>query len=150
MTSIPSGPEGTHPPNAAALRARLDASRAALLEAIARLTEQEFAAELEPGLSVAGLLASLAAAERDAVEALRDAAARTARSATRATRATRASALAPQAIHDLAGARFETLRTLAALAGTAGSEEAAIGSLVPVAEREEAAAEGIRAKFRSE
>ena len=147
MTSIPSGPEGTHQPNAAALRARLDASRAALLEAIARLTEQEFAAELEPGLSVAGLLASLAAAERDAVEALRDAAARTARSATRATRA---SALAPQAIHDLAGARFETLRTLAALAGTAGSEEAAIGSLVPVAEREEAAAEGIRAKFRSE
>ena len=147
MSSTPSGPEGTHPPNAAALRARLEASRTALLEAIARLTEQDFAAELEPGLSVAGLLASLAAAERDAVEAVRDAAARTARSATRATRS---SALAPQAIHDLAGARFETLRALAAIEGAAGSEEAAIGSLVPVAEREEAAAEGIGAKFRSE
>ena len=145
--STPSGPEGARPPNAAALRARLEASRATLLGSIARLTEQDFAAELEPGLGVAGLLAALAAAERGAVAAVRDAAARPARSATRATRA---SALAPQAIHDLAGARFETLRTLAALEAAAGPEEAAIGSLAAVAEREEAAAERIRAKFRGE
>ena len=150
--STPSGPEGARPPNAAALRARLEASRATLLGSIARLTEQDFAAELEPGLGVAGLLAALAAAERGAVAAVRDAAARdaAARPARSATRATRASALAPQAIHDLAGARFETLRTLAALEAAAGPEEAAIGSLAAVAEREEAAAERIRAKFRGE
>ena len=140
--STPSGLEGARPSSAAALRARLEASRAALLESIARLTEQDFAAELEPGLGVAGLLAALAAAERDAVAAVRDAAARPARSATRA------SALAPQAIHYLAGARFETLRTLAALEAAAGPEEAAIGVLAAVAEREEAAAERIRAQFR--
>ena len=62
--------------------------------------------------------------------------------------ATRASVLAPQAIHDLAGARFETLRTLAALAAAPPPGAGASGALEAVAEREEAAAERIRGRFR--
>ena len=143
-------PEGAPPPNLATLRARLEASRAALVGSIARLTEQDFAAELEPGLSVAGLLASLAAGERDAAAAARDPA-----DATRATRATSSTSstggtvLAPQAIHDLAGARFETLRALDAVA-SGELPDAAIAALAPVAEREEAAAERLRGKVQGE
>ena len=134
-------PEGAPPPAVATLRARIEASRAALLEAIARLTEQDFAAEVEPGLSVAGLLAALAAAERDA--------ARAAPPAGGVTRANPGSVLAPQAIHDLAGARFETLRTLDAVAG-GELPDAAVAALAAVAEREEAATERIRGKFQRE
>ena len=56
----------TTPPDPAALRARLEASRAALLDAIARLTEQDFATDLGDGQSVVALLAALAAEEREA------------------------------------------------------------------------------------
>lgn len=119
----------------AALRARLEASRASLLDAIARLTEQDFASEIEEGVSVAGRLAALATSERAALrgrsEAPPDGSVRS------------GSALAPQAIHDLAGARFETLRALAA----SDLDSAAMDAIAGVAEREEAAAARIRAHF---
>ena len=47
----------------AALRERLERSRAALLEALATLTERDFASEMEDGRSVLDLLAELAPAE---------------------------------------------------------------------------------------
>ncbi|MYI82380.1 MAG: hypothetical protein F4056_03410 [Chloroflexi bacterium] len=47
----------------AALRERLDRSRAALLEALASLTERDFASEIEEGRSVLDLLGELAPAE---------------------------------------------------------------------------------------
>jgi hypothetical protein len=126
-------------PEPAALRARLEASRAALLEAIARLTEQDFASQIDGGQSVVGLLASLATAERAAVAEARGVAPPTGDRS--------GSALAPQAIHDLAGARFETLRALAAIEAATAPGDAAIEAISAVAAREEAAAERIRSKF---
>ena len=123
----------------AALRARLDASRAALLDAVARLTEQDFAADLGGGETVGGVLAALAASERAAAAGAGDADADT-----------RGTPLAPQAIHDLAGARFETLRRLDAVEGAGERDAAALAAIAEVAAREEAAAARIRARFAGE
>lgn len=122
---------------ATALRERLEASRAALLAAIARLTEAGFASDLGGGESVAEALAALAAAERSAVAAARGEAPPPARGT--------GGALAPQAIHDLAGSRLATLRALDAIgAGGGGAVAAAAGE---AAAREEAAAARIGALF---
>ena len=133
----------TTQPDATALRARLEASRASLLDAIARLTEQDFASDLGDGESVVGTLAALAADEREAAaEVGGDAVVLPGREST--------ASLAPQAIHDLAGARFETLRVLDAVEGSAEPAEAVIAAITATAEREEAAAARIRARFASE
>ena len=130
----------TTPPDPTPLRARLDASRAALLDAIARLTEQDFATDLGDGQSVVALLAALAAEEREAAaEVGREAVVLPGREST--------ASLAPQAVHDLAGARFETLRILDAVEGSEEPDEAALAAIVATAEREEAAAERIRERF---
>ena len=133
----------TTQPDATALRARLEASRASLLDAIARLTEQDFASDLGDGESVIGALAALAADEREAAAAVGgEAVILPGREST--------ASLAPQAIHDLAGARFETLRVLDAVEGSAGPDEAALAAISATAEREEGAAARIRARFASE
>jgi hypothetical protein len=58
--------------------------------------------------------------------------------------------LAPQAVHDLAGARFETLRVLDAVEGSAELDATALAAVTATAEREEAAAERIRERFANE
>ena len=137
----------TAQPDPATLRARLEASRAALLGAIARLTEQDFASDLGDGERVVSLLASLAAGERAALAAVGS-------GPSAPHGAASATSLAPQAIHDLAGARFETLRVLEALERSAEPDEAAMAAAMaaiePIAEREEAAAARIRARFATE
>ncbi len=127
----------------AALRERLAASRASLLAAIARLTEQDFASEIDGGQSVVEILAGLAADEREAAaEVGGEAVVLPGREST--------ASLAPQAIHDLAGSRFEILRVLDAIEGAAEADEAALAAVRAAAEREEAAAARIRASFSNE
>jgi hypothetical protein len=117
-----------------ALRARLAASRSALLHALEGITEREFAAELEPGRSVVRALAELAAAERGDVARARGAA-----GATRIPE----KPLPPQVIHDLAGARYRT-ETLVGAPG--GVEAVALAALVEgIAAREEVMAARIEA-----
>ncbi len=127
-------------PDPTALRARLEASRTSLLDAIARLTEQDFATDLGDGQSVVALLAALAADEREAAAAVGgEAVVLPGREST--------ASLAPQAVHDLAGARFETLRVLDAVEGSAEPDDAALAAISATAEREEAAAGRIRERF---
>ena len=127
-----------------ALRARLEASRAALLAAIARLTEADFASDLGgdgagEGESVAAALAALAADERAAVAVARGEPPPPARGI--------GGALAPQAIHDLAGSRHATLRALDAI-GAGGDRGGTIAAAIgEAAAREEAAAARIAARF---
>ncbi|MDE2695150.1 MAG: hypothetical protein OXH97_01370 [Chloroflexota bacterium] len=130
-------------PDTAALRARLETSRAALLDAIARLTEQDFASDLGDGASVVETLADLAAGERaTAAEVGGEAAVLPGREST--------ASLAPQAVHDLAGARFETLRVLDAIEGSAQRDDAALAAIAATAGREEAAAGRIRKRFATD
>ena len=130
----------TTPPGPTALRARLEASRTSLLDAIARLTEQDFATDLGDGQSVVALLAALAADEREAAAAVGgEAVVLPGREST--------ASLAPQAVHDLAGARFETLRVLDAVEGSAEPDDTALAAISATAEREEAAAGRIRERF---
>ncbi len=115
-----------------ALRQRLEASRRALLEAVRGLTEQAFASELPPSASeratdsgsttVVAYLAALAPAEREAVRLAREAVGAEQRPLPQAT--AREQVLPPQLIHDLAGARYETLLFLDALAEDALAEDA--------------------------
>jgi hypothetical protein len=123
------------------LRAALDASRAALLEAIQGLTDRDFAVELADGETVIGALAALAAGERVTVRAAREAAGAAPRPlpTTGGPRLTRA--IPPQVVHDLAGARHETLLFLQEHAADADDSIAA--SLAAIAEREHSAAERI-------
>ena len=130
--------------NVAALRERLERSRSALLEALASLTERDFASEIEEGRSVLDLLAELAPAE------LADAAAAAGASGVRDTAAAgrrRDSMMAPQLVHDLAGARRRTLLALAAIEAAGDAEGGPPTALRAVAEREEQAAAAIRARF---
>lgn len=127
------------------LLARLGASRAALLAALEGLTDREFGTEIEPGLTVIAALARLAPAEREAVDAARAAAGLPPRPRPIAAGALLTRAVPPQVIHDLAGARHETLTFLARLSAPSapGRHEAALGLLDAVAAREEAAARRI-------
>ena len=136
------------------LRERLQSSRRALLDAMQGLTEQDFATELagEQGATVAVYLAALAPAEREAVRRAREAVGAAPRPLPATGRRERV--LPPQVIHDLAGARHETLLFLdapgldtpgldvpdgAALAADAGGESVR-ALLEAVADREQAAA----------
>lgn len=128
----------------AALRERLERSRAALLEALESLTERDFASEIEEGRSVLDLLAELAPAE------LADAAAAAGASGGRdeaAAARRRDAMMAPQMVHDLAGARRRTLLALDAIEAAGGGEGDPPAALRAVAEREEQAAAAIRARF---
>jgi len=138
--------EAMQPPDdrVAALRERLERSRAALLEALASLTERDFASEIEDGRSVLDLLAELAPAE------LADAAATAGSSGVGGEAAggrRRDAMMAPQMVHDLAGARRRTLLALAAIEAAGGGDSDPLAALSAVAEREEQAAAAIRARF---
>lgn len=89
------------------LRAGLDASRTALLEAVRALTERDFAAPLSEDETVVDALAALARGEREAVHAARAAAGAPPRPLP-AGKAVAGRPLPPQVVHDLAGARYET------------------------------------------
>ena len=129
----------------AALRERLGRSRAALLEALASLTERDFASEIEEGRSVLDLLGELAPAE------LADAAAAEAGTAGGGDEASagrrRDAMMAPQLVHELAGARRRTLLALDAIEAAGGGEGDPLAALSAVAGRQEQAAAAIRARF---
>ena len=138
MSDPPGNERQSGPDSVAALRDRLERSRAALLETLATLTESDFASEIEEGRSVLDLLAELAPAElAAATDAGEEAAARGRRDAM----------LAPQMVHDLAGARRRTLLALDAIEEGGSAESEAPPELRAVAEREEQAAAAIRARF---
>ncbi|MYA20869.1 MAG: hypothetical protein F4Z25_11625 [Chloroflexi bacterium] len=138
MSDPPGNERQSGPDSVAGLRARLERSRAALLETLSTLTESDFASEIEAGRSVLDLLAELAPAElAAATDAGEEAAARSRRDAM----------LAPQMVHDLAGARRRTLLALDAIEEGGSAESEAPPELRAVAEREEQAAAAIRARF---
>ena len=130
---------------AEALRVRLERSRAALVEMLAKLTERDFASEIEDGRSVLGLLAALAPAERASAAAARPGGAEPADEA-RAPRR-RDAMLPPQVIHDLSGARRQTLLALDAVEAAGAEEGDPLAEFRAIAEREEQTAEAIRAAF---
>ena len=138
MSDSPGNERQSGPDSVAALRDRLERSRAALLETLATLTESDFASEIEEGRSVLDLLAELAPAE---LAASTDAGA--AAPAPRRRGAQRP----PPMGHDLAGARRRTLRALDAIEEGGSAESEAPPELRAVAEREEQAAAAIRARF---
>ena len=135
----------SHDDPIAALRERLERSRAALLEALASLTERDFASEIEEGRSVLDLLGELAPAE------LADAAAAAAGTAGGGDEAAagrrRDAMMAPQLVHELAGARRRTLLALDAIEAAGAGDGDPLAALSAVAEREEQAAAAIRARF---
>jgi hypothetical protein len=139
---------GDDPAGLAQLATRLAAAREALLAALRGLAERDFAAELEPGRSIVAALAQLAPAERAAVAVARAASGLAPRPL--ATPAgPRARPTPPLVVHDLAGARHETLLLIDALAvaGDAPSDELA-AALTAVTEREQALAERIAGRER--
>ncbi len=115
------------------------------------MTEQAFAAELE-GVTVVAYLATLAPAEREAVRRAREAIDAPERPVPSAGERERV--LPPQVIHDLAGARHETLLLLDLLdedglnADAGGESVRAL--LEAVSERETAAAALIVERGRGE
>ena len=128
-----------HPPVSA--RARLDASRAALLAALEGLTEREFGTEISGGETVLDRLQALATRERETTRAARQRLGAGERPTPASGRGiTSGRVLPPQAIHDLAGARYET----ALLIEAAASRLREIGDdLASIAENELAAAAAI-------
>ncbi len=138
MSDPPGNERQSGPDSVAALRDRLERSRAALLETLATLTESDFASEIEEGRSVLDLLAELAPAELAASTDAREEA---------AARGRRDAMLAPQMVHDLAGVRRRTLLALDAIEEGGSAESEAPPELRAVAEREEQAAAAIRARF---
>ena len=96
------------------LRQTLAGARTALLEAMGGLTERDFAHEVD-GVPLTQHLAALAPAERDAVRRARRALGLEERVLPIGREAGRV--LPPQVVHDLAGARYETLLLLEAMAG---------------------------------
>lgn len=109
------------------LAARLEVARRALLGALEGLTERDFATDLGGGETVVRLLASLAAAEHQAVVTA---------GGTSPQRRPAEKPLPPQVVHDLAGARYRILRCVDA----DDADEAHVRTLVAEVERLEAAA----------
>ena len=92
----------------------LDLARGELLEAMAGLTERDFATDLGEGVTVVALLADLARAEHVAIARAREAAGLPARPTTEVG-ASAARPLPPQVTHALAGTRYEARLLLEAL-----------------------------------
>ena len=118
------------------LRSGLDASRAALLEAVRGLTERDFAAPLGDG-TVVEALAALARSERAAVHAARQAAGAEPRPLP-VGMAVSSRPLPPQVVHDLAGARYETELLLDWLAAAPQRLDTAVEGLLGGIEAREA------------
>lgn len=88
------------------LRRALDVARGELLDAMAGLTERDFAADLGEGITVVTLLAELARSEHVAIARAREAAGLAPRPTTEVG-ASAARPLPPQVTHALAGTRYE-------------------------------------------
>jgi hypothetical protein len=139
--------------NVESLRERLEASRAALLAALEGVTERDFASELESGVTVVATLGALAQAERTAIRDARDTVGAAQRPLPAGGAAATARATPPQVVHDLAGARYETLLFLDLLAAArpATSGGATLATLLGgIADREIAAAEAVRSRIDPE
>ncbi len=133
------------------LRAAIEVSRAALIRAIQSLSERDFAAELAPSEPIVLVLAALAPAEREAVNRAREAVGAVTRLLS-SERGSRTWPVPPQVIHDLSGARHETLSFLDSLDGgtfLSGAKQAALDALQDVSAREMAAAVRIEARPQS-
>ncbi len=116
----------------ARLRARLEASRAALLAALEGVTERDFATNLGDGVTVVRLLARLAAEERADAARLRGEASEV---------AVPERPLPPQVVHALAGARYQALQALDLPGLGADAAEALVAGIET---REAEAAERVR------
>ena len=133
--------------NLSELAERLQTSRQALLDALSRATEPDFERELEPGVTVLQLLATLAPAERAAasrVERLLGGLGGAVEE--RPAREPPEYVIPPQVVHDLAAARHRTMRLLERLRAAAprGSDAGSVaGELESVARREGDAAQRI-------
>lgn len=139
--------------NIPAIRERLEASRATLLGALEGVTERDFAAELEPGTTVVGALAKLAPAEREAVREARLAIGAPERPLPAGGASATSRATPPQVVHDLAGARYETilfLELLQAAEVPESSRERLATLLEGISEQEIASAEAIRGRIGTE
>lgn len=134
-------------PRAVALRAALNASRAALLASIGTLAERDFASSLPSGETVVAALAELARLERDAVKVARVAIDAPVRPRLGGGETPLARPLPPQVIHDLAGARYETDLFLDSLLtdqlDTAAGDATVEALLVGIVVREQATAEQV-------
>ncbi len=95
------------PPATAALEARLDAARAALLAALEGLTERDFATDLGGGETLVRMLARVASEEIVATARM---------TGVPVEARVPEKPLPPQAVHELAGARYRARLALAALA----------------------------------
>ncbi|MDA0364783.1 MAG: hypothetical protein O3B31_01445 [Chloroflexi bacterium] len=125
-------------------RARLAASRAALLRALEGVTERDFEAAFDDDRSLVVALAELAMHERAAVARVRGG---------ESTAKVPEKPLAPQVIHDLAGARYQIERLLADSAAGDGADATLtaerVSALVDaIADRELAIAARIAARPR--
>lgn len=128
-------------------RARLAASRAALLEAVGGLTERDFVAPLGDA-TIIEVLAALAREERQTVQGARVAASAPTRPLPAGSGGEGGRPLPPQIIHDLAGARYETelLLDWLAASGMEASFEAVRGALEGIERREAETAARIQAR----
>ena len=135
-----------------ALRAALGASRAALLDAIGTLAERDFASSLPSGKTVVATLATLAPQERAAIHVARAAIGAPERHRLGGGEAAHARALPPQVVHDLAGARYETLLFLDSLLtdqlDIAAGESTVEAVLAAVTAREQAIADQVAERPR--
>jgi hypothetical protein len=133
------------------LRDDLAGARAALLEAMAGLTERDFAQEID-GATITQWLAAIAPAERDAVRRARRALGLDERRLPAGREGGRV--LPPQVVHDLAGARYETTLLLEAATSLEASDiedatdagESVAELLAAVAERDAEVARRIEAR----
>lgn len=142
------GPDAAGTERLEAWRTRLEASRGRLLEALRDVTERDFAQALGEQ-TVVQALAGLAPAERASMAGpARDAGVPAAEGAPRAVPA---KPLPPQVMHDLAGARYETLRLIEAAAMAQPPPDGALlealdAAVEAVARREEAMAARIEGR----
>lgn len=132
----------TEPSEPSPLAARITAAREALLAALHGVTEREFAAEVSPGVTVLAALLHLAHAEREAVQAGRALLGAPPRPAPTSV-VDPARVLPPQAVHDLAGAWYETDLLLAAAAATGAAPGRIAALLEPIAAQAETLARHI-------
>lgn len=140
------------------LRQLLNASRQTLLDAVRDLTEEEFLSALDTfsldrtgdstEITVVAYLSTLAPDEREAVRLARGLVGAKPRALP--TNTTREQVLPPQLIHDLAGARYETLLFLEDLDDSqlnVGSDQTVLDLFDAVARRETEAAQRLSEHF---
>jgi len=137
--------------NIDALRQRLEQSRAELIAALQGVTERDFATEIGDGVTVVARLAMLAPAEREAVRDARRAVGAPDRPLPSAGASASTRVTPPQVVHDLAGARYETLLFLDELRSMETAPSPAVltqveAALAAICDREGDVAAQVRAR----